>query len=1053
MPTPQQVRDAVSHEYFAKLVGNWRKGGVSHTSDLPPSLRREIAHCCLGVAERERRAFASLVVESARPAKILDLDKVADDRDREGHPDWLPYLIRLLELTFLGPQAITEDEFRTATFTGRNAPFVFLRRLLGLPRMEQVRPREWGTSRGKYDDTTLERTKLGRTIGKFLIGQPRWPLTPCMVIHSPDLPRGLSALAGDLADDALETVEMSRLPRCLLPASASVPPHRATDLPTIIGQILAFYECAPPPSFLSMSDSELRQGVRKIRRMMAAYPAIFIFDGVRDTGKVLGELRANMIDEPFASLIKNLLFPEPGTARNLADPEIFARNRFVILADGPCEWLAPHARPARVLTPPSNAAAIRFIREDGAYSNTSAVESYYRSNAATQQVTEPHLQLADALTSTGVTALQPPADLAAQLTEELATTHPAWAAALCIVAMTPDVVLEDTLLMLVEKLVAEWRWTNERLGRALPTFFSEDLTQEGLARLRNTLRSVVVAALDDTLMDVAETDRRAQKWRSTQRLVLTFRTTATAKILGAALIGRLSIWDMTRLQRLLAEEALRQHTILVRNADRNDHSSIRNNRRLVQAIHHGLLSVHPSDSTSDVGLHRTLPGDFRERFRRLYTMFYRLLLEAPPHWEMSRVMSAEGVKRDLLLSALDTDRDASARAGLLFDATPRPVLPNWLLGDAKQNATSAAVANDLMLGTCQALLQLSDVSSFADAVAVASHIAHETLEEPDKEVHLAKLDRLRVDADILCARYEAALATIERRLASLNFTVEAFAELLLDARERLVDGIYDGDFPLKYLVEDIPEHVREQLIPLLQRWAEVQATRADLLLTGASRDEVRGASLLTDAYVAFSIADEVRRRVFASDPLGRSYVLNGHSARVQIRVLLLMCRIRREGSLEVRKAASFGLSRRSLETGSTRLLDLVRRRADSLSRTLARYPAERPSMLILESMIGRMRTLGEAGLRSALDYVLDAERQMSWATDRPRVRMRLLFERAKIMRRLAAYSADDANGAIYRGWADYDTQKLRMLADASGSDLWRELATRAELSLTSPERR
>ena len=124
--------------------------------------------------------------------------------------------------------------------------------------------------------------------------------------------------------------------------------------------------------------------------------------------------------------------------------------------------------------------------------------------------------------------------------------------------------------------------------------------------------------------------------------------------------------EVCRVQRLLAEEALQQHTILARHGALGRDDGIRSQERLVEAIYHGLMSL-PSRhrSTGQVaGRERDplggrtcfpppksaglLPEDSGQRLRVLYADLYRNRLERRPQWALTRSWEAIHLKQDML---------------------------------------------------------------------------------------------------------------------------------------------------------------------------------------------------------------------------------------------------------------------------------------------------------------------------------------------------------------------------------------------------------------------
>lgn len=100
-------------------------------------------------------------------------------------------------------------------------------------------------------------------------------------------------------------------------------------------------------------------------------------------------------------------------------------------------------------------------------------------------------------------------------------------------------------------------------------------------------------------------------------------------------------WELMNL--VLAEEALRQATTQLRNVAGPEIGTPALYRRLVQCVHHGLLS-HAYDNRAADGIARpqptlpgfTLPTEPFRRFRYLYAFVFRHCIENAPEWTLSR---------------------------------------------------------------------------------------------------------------------------------------------------------------------------------------------------------------------------------------------------------------------------------------------------------------------------------------------------------------------------------------------------------------------------------
>lgn len=1020
------VRRAFTNNHFEQLIDEWRRdirraGDHAGELELSPLYRRNLAKAALGFPTTDRAKFAQAVASMALIDESLNISTIRSSFDREGDVEWIEPLIRLLHLRFYGGpptlkrgvDPIYDVEFnKPEWFRGPNAPFVFTRRLLGLPRMEHWRNADHG-ERGAFEYQSNARILVHDGVRSFLKARPG-SVRPCTVVHTAVFQRGLSAFAGKLIDDDLELPAFEALPRCLLRASLRAPPHQAVDLPGMLQQIIAFYRGYTVQETPAVPDVDVRRDIDLVRSFMARFPAIFIVDGVQDVGPDLPDLRAAIIDDPVRLLMGHLLYPDIGSAREPASLETYQRNRFVILANGPCSWLGPMTQRVWNLPPAASASAKKYILSDGAYVHPPSLRAYFEASGDDRAGEEPYLQCADAILALHRrdAKLPPLEELAEFLVASVVELRPVWFIPLVLLVLTPGGMRPQTLL----RVVAEWN-KKPGLHRSPWLEASRSLDERSLIEFLSRFQAMIVAAEDNTLADTAPSV--ATRGVSGSALsTLSFLSPRTAELLSAPLLARIDGDDLIAIHVLIAQESMRQHTKLMRLADRDDHSSIRSNRRLLQGLYHGLAALDFSGGAQADQITEALPISRRERFSRMYAMFYRLLLEAPPNWEMSRVMSAEATKRDLLLAFIATDQPTTARSASTGVA-PSLEPPEWLLRAVHEDAGTAAIANDLYLALCQALLQLNDFERLEYAFACAEMVRAATnprfLDTRDAEA----LVKLEVDAEILADHLSSALAQVRRALKHRGVG----SEMLVRARELMRQDDPADPFPLRRLVRPLDRGDAAAAISLVQRWAEILGTDAENIEPGASAAAgIRHRRRLFDAYVLFTLVDALRWETYIRDPFSRAFVPSGHAARVQVRVLVL----------HSRQAAD--------AEGARRLRELARHRVDTLTRTFARYPAERPSMMILESILIRVEDQSTSGFLAALDALILADRQMLWAADRPRLRMRLLFERSKVLARLGKSNLDDS--PAFAAWARHDTERLKILSELSGSALWKRLASR-----------
>jgi hypothetical protein len=996
-------------------------------------MRREIAKAALGYEQRDRMTFADEIAGTAAAhGQILSSNTVrrAFD-DPESLSGWHDHLLEVVRKRFSGgwpgrPNLLpmSETEFnRLEEFSGANAPFVFCRRLLGLPRMEQSPLTDHGR-RGDFDYQSDRRHQLGEALKAFL--KPQSPESrPCFVIHSKVYQRGLSALAGRLFEESSERAGFQALPRCLLRASMHSPPYRGVDLPNILRQILAFYAGRGLEDASSVPDIDVRRDIELVRAYMAHYPAIFILDGVRDAGPDAPDLRAAMLDDPFRLLIGHLIYPDLGDARALASADTFRANRFVILADGPCAWLGPAVAGMHLLPPPSSGNARRYIQDDQAYNHGARLKAYFEKQGSITAGEEPFLQCADALLSLEGLAFQLPIPelLPELLAQRMAARRPHWVIPFALLLLTPGGLRSRTLF----RLLSQWSQLGAPVDGGGADYGSGSFGEADLAHLCSCFRSMIVQGDDHTLMDAVSTNRDppADEVGSPYE-TLSVLSRATRDLLSEAILAFLSPADLTSLHALLSSESLHQHTNLVRSAERDDHASIRTNRRMLQALYHGLLSLDFSSGASVAGPVIRDVATAVERFTQYYAVYYRLFLEAPPHWEMSRVMSAERVKRDLLFAMLATGQPVHSRSGREGMARS-PRLPSWLEERLGRDPAATLISSDLLGALAQALLQLNQFDLLDELLSSTRHVLSKYSALGDAGDLGHTIAKLQIDSNILRDRPAVALAATRRALRAVK------APGLFPALRalRTTDVLAEPSVHRRLVGEVSPESAA-RAISFVQRWAEIVATSAEQQLWSEQQSlDAKGSRRLHHAIRLFALGDALRWLIFVNGPFDRAFVLSGHATRVQIRVTVLLSR-----HAEIGPAAA------------EKLLSRARERADALTRTFGRYPAERASMLIMESILTRVEDASEDGLRRALNDIIEADRQMIWATDRPRLRMRLLYERAKLLTRLSRLGAADFE--INAVWARFDIERLRKLAEQSASALWIRIAARVKVPTASP---
>jgi hypothetical protein len=114
---------------------------------------------------------------------------------------------------------------------------------------------------------------------------------------------------------------------------------------------------------------------------------------------------------------------------------------------------------------------------------------------------------------------------------------------------------------------------------------------------------------------------------------------------------------------------------------------------------------------------------------------------------------------------------------------------------------------------------------------------------------------------------------------------------------------------------------------------------------------------------------------------------------------------------------------------------------DVLGRQAARYATERPSLLILEAAFARVAGGGAwEDLKAAERLLSEADTLMTSAAHRPRVRLRLMRERSKVYRNLAARAEDSDTRQAYIDLAYLEIDRLWRLAVHANLAFWRRIA-------------
>ncbi len=445
-----------------------------------------------------------------------------------------------------------------------------------------------------------------------------------------------------------------------LPASPHVADGRNIDYATLLTWLDAFlhprlYEYGGGTE-LQLSDVmveyatyEIRKKLDRVRRTLQSRPLILLVDGVDQASSMQPELLAAVTGAPVLRLIKQLSYVDADGLGSLRSPQDsgLGKTRIVVFVSAlnDLQEFSTITRNVPIKISPPNQEGFDELANQ--FQNPTAVSK----EISTGEWRQDALLIADALATLREC---PPAEAqAADLFSALKQKDERWALYLAFLALTDDGLRQSRLT----RFVTMWeRFTGsnslgdqvaveaalQSLRSKLPGLISEAALENipGLddqADIDGDLELVATASPGSDMCLFISDAALKQQLKTHLSLVTATSDTFTDKQRG------LMHW-------ILAEEAIRQHTISVRHTHWQDRESLDFHRRLLQALKHGFEAV-ASDFNSDwlrPHIHRVLPSAREELFVRLWAIYYRDLTEAAPKFRLSRVLQADHVKRDLL---------------------------------------------------------------------------------------------------------------------------------------------------------------------------------------------------------------------------------------------------------------------------------------------------------------------------------------------------------------------------------------------------------------------
>ena len=940
------------------------------------------------------------VEEKSTIDRIVSLSEI--ERNRPATPNWVAIVAKLL-----APREIDQNALETQNFSGRFAIEQYLGWLEGRPvrSSDELLDKDAGQLLGTEDG---RRKEVYQNIIDFL---DQASGKPVLVVHQEAMQDGMTALAARLCQHLAKRSEPD-LAFVYLPLHPHGSPgvQERVTLPKLVAWLKAFYEGENlGTATVTTSPQDMRAHIAAIRKAMTERPVIIILDGHRSPGRRLPYLHAAMIDDPLLPLLEELIHPRHAANLPPPDPAIVGRSRILVLSDQDIDHHAafrhnsitfplPAGKTLDDLCPDVPAPMRKVLKQ--ARSCCSDVGLHLFSRMATRL---PPDQLPTSIEG-----------LYEKYCVDLEREDRGAMAVLYLIALTYDGLRSVTLQRLLDHMQA----CHALQSLPLPW---RDLDKFNVGAALHRLQEDRVVEL------VVDASSRAEAAGQDDAPEVVYDLVASS--LRQAIVGRLARRDKDSLvlaHRLIAEEALRQHTDQLARSDWLDRFDTRSRRRLYQFFYHAFLSLDEGPGGRIARLDavpHVLPATNEETYRRLYAVFFRTLTEGPAALELSRVLGRDGLKSDLLTMAL--------RAG--SPSFTREVLDRSNPWTAELLGPFATRYDWSPRTSAQVIEAMVNEMRRSRARAEFSLRRHPLPRPPtwsgtDDTFGAAARLKLTLDLEIEeaseTAQYRSVIISAGDALEATELTRDRQSAIdHLASRVALPSFVTDVDTMVGQWASNCQDSARLAVwSDLLCRIGEARQLLAEL---GGTSSE--SAPMLTEAFVSFFVAERLRRASFDVGPLGNDYIVNGRSTRVFVRIclqLLLARQLKSGGDIP----ASF-------------LIEQADRHIGIVTRYFARFPSEASAIHVLRAQ--RERIVGH-GNRAALDKArrwLELADEMMWyARDRQTVRMMLLLERCAVYRSLARITAED-DQARFREAAKADAVHLDWMSKQLSLKIWTRAAT------------
>ncbi|MFT3811859.1 MAG: hypothetical protein QM740_00615 [Acidovorax sp.] len=852
------------------------------------------------------------------------------------------------------------------------------------------------------------------------IAMPGSPSGQCAVAH--ELVRRLQA-PGSAGDSDARPIVM-------LPCGRQYRNPHHCGLDFLVQNLLSFYERRELRHDVpSLSADEMQGAIKALRQHLCRRPIIVVLVGYEVVRGCQPALRRAIRDEPLAQLLPLVIHPGVGSLELPTAAATFQKTRWIIFSDGELDLLEPYCSKTIWMPPPPPEAEEKIF---------SMFTKEHRHIAQLREISAlSPLPLSEAKACTALQMMElkqfrgPPFagaydgselgnGILARFAEVVRTCAPPLeAAALHLIALAgaglrhttlwqclhawrliprPTGTLPCPALPEVEEAVA---WMDELLDNYQRVIYDGiDESEPSLNPLDHPFEYVGHSAACNMQAELKKNDALKKQAAFVHRS-LDFRFVEVREALTEDMRLHGPSWYVQSLHRVLANEALRQHALLVRHEAPQYRTALRDERRALEGLYHGLLALPEVDTLPETTpepclAHAApasgLPGDSVAAFQFLRRVVFGNLLERKDQYRLSRRWAADDIKLDVLelihlAFATTADRGAGLSLHPLWHA--RGLVPDAVL-TLRQHCESIAVAaygandmvrwNDFTAGVGGMHELTGDIPLLKRVAFDMSMISHGPGADRTISMVIPPLEEMGVKA-------ESFTRAPWRNGRQTGLVVPDPKELETFLADCLSNACHS------------PPAQWTSLSDWFVRLGELRYQQAQ---AKGARETVRW-QLTMECFVQAQIATRLRMTTLNHEGLSGSSHLSARGIRLLARAALDLLRY----LINVRADAAAGLA----PTLREYLVAQARQALDAYALSRGYNEPDCAGMLILESRFARVA--GREGPhrhrrhRIALDFLHEAEGRLSGMRTRHRLWLHLLIEHCATLRGLAAEAMEE----------------------------------------------